>query len=130
MAGGRRLAALNLLIADGRLPKDHEVDCRMVGRQEAVEMSLSENSGREHMRPADLVMAYRNLTDAGLSPDEIAPRFGVSPLTIRRYLKLANVSPKIFALYAEGRISFEQISALALTDDHELQERLWEHTPE
>jgi ParB family chromosome partitioning protein len=24
VAGGRRLAALNLLIADGRLPKDHE----------------------------------------------------------------------------------------------------------
>ena len=75
-------------------------------------------------------MAYRNLMDAGLSPDEIAPRFGVSPLTVRRYLKLANVSPKIFTLYAEGRINFEQISALALTDDHELQERLWDNTPE
>ena len=130
VAGGRRLAALNLLIAEGRLSKDHEVDCRLVGRQEALEISLSENSGREHMHPADLVMAYRNLTDAGFSPDEIAPRFGVSPLTVRRYLKLANVSPKIFALYAEGRINFEQISALALTDDHELQERLWEHTSE
>ena len=75
-------------------------------------------------------MVYRNLMDAGLSPDEIAPRFGVSPLTVRRYLKLANVSPKIFTLYAEGRINFEQISALALTDDHELQERLWDNTPE
>lgn len=130
VAGGRRLVALNLLIADGRLPKDHEVDCRVIGRQEALEMSLSENSGREQMHPADLVMAYRSLIDAGLSPDEIAPRFGVSPLTVRRYLKLANVSPKIFALYAEGRINFEQISALALSDDHELQERLWHNTPE
>ncbi|WP_369596437.1 ParB/Srx family N-terminal domain-containing protein [Nitrosospira multiformis] len=52
VAGGRRLAALNLLIAEGRLPKDHEVDCRLVGRQEALEISLSENSGREHMHPA------------------------------------------------------------------------------
>jgi ParB family chromosome partitioning protein len=130
VAGGRRLAALNLLIADGRLPKDHEVDCRVVGRQEALEMSLSENSGREHMHPADLVMAYRSLTDAGFSPDEIAPRFGVSPLTVRRYLKLANVSPKIFALYAEDRMNFEQISALALTDDQDLQERLWDNTPD
>ena len=130
VAGGRRLAALNLLVADGRLPKDHEVDCRVIERKEALEMSLPENSGREHMHPADLVMAYRNLTDAGLSPDEIAPRFGVSPLTVRRYLKLANVSPKIFGLYAEGRINFEQISALALADNHELQERLWHNTPE
>ncbi|SEO49739.1 chromosome partitioning protein, ParB family [Nitrosospira multiformis] len=48
-AGGHRLAALDLLIADRRLPKDHEVDCRVIGRREALEMTLSENSGREHM---------------------------------------------------------------------------------
>lgn len=130
VAGGRRLAALNLLIADGRLPKDHEVDCRVVEHKEALEISLSENSGREHMHPADLVMAYRNLTDAGLSPDEIAPRFGVSPLTVRRYLKLANISPTLLQLYAEDSMNFDQIAALALTEDHEMQERLWHNTPE
>jgi len=130
IAGGRRLAALNLLVADGRLSKDHEVDCRVVEHKEALEISLSENSGREHMHPADLVMAYRNLIDAGFALDEIAPRFGVSPLTVRRYLKLTKVSPRIFALYAEDKMSFEQITALALTDDHELQERLWHNTPE
>ncbi|ABB75754.1 ParB/RepB/Spo0J family partition protein [Nitrosospira multiformis] len=130
IAGGRRLAALNLLVADRRLSKDHEVDCRVVEHKEALEISLSENSGREHMHPADLVMAYRSLIDAGFALDEIAPRFGVSPLTVRRYLKLTKVSPRIFALYAEDRMSFEQITALALTDDHELQERLWDNTPE
>ena len=130
VAGGRRLAALNLLIADGRLPKDHEAECHVVRQEEALEISLSENSGREHMHPADLVMAYRHLTDSGFSPDEIAPRFGVSPLTVKRYLKLTNVSQKIFALYAEDRMNFEQIAALALTDDHELQERIWQNTPE
>ncbi|MBN9134265.1 MAG: ParB/RepB/Spo0J family partition protein [Nitrosospira multiformis] len=130
IAGGRRLAALNLLVADGRLSKDHEVDCRVVEHKEALEISLSENSGREHMHPADLVMAYRALIDAGFALDEIAPRFGVSPLTVRRYLKLTKVSPRIFALYAEDKMSFEQITALALTDDHELQERLWHNTPE
>jgi ParB family transcriptional regulator, chromosome partitioning protein len=65
VAGGRRLAALNLLITDGRLPKDHPVECRVVGQEEALELSLTENSGRESMHPADLVMAYRSLTDAG-----------------------------------------------------------------
>ena len=130
VAGGRRLAALNLLIANGLLPKDHEVDCRVIEHKEALEISLSENSGREHMHPADLVMAYRNLMDAGLSPDEIAPRFGVSPLTVRRYLKLANVSPALLQLYAEDSMNFDQIAALALTEDHELQERLWHNTPE
>jgi ParB family chromosome partitioning protein len=130
VAGGRRLAALKLLAADGRLSKDHEVECRVVGQTEALEISLAENSGREAMHPADLVMSYRNLTEAGLSPDEIAPRFGVSPLTVKRYLKLANVSPIIFQLYANDGMNFEQISALALTEDHALQERLWHNTPD
>ena len=130
VAGGRRLDALNLLVAEERLSKESEVDCRIVGPEEALELSLAENSGREAMHPADLVMAYRNLTEAGLSPDEIAPRFGVSPLTVKRYLKLTHVSPVIFKLYAEDEINFEQISALALTEDHELQERIWNSTPE
>jgi ParB family chromosome partitioning protein len=129
-AGGRRLAALNLLVSDGRLPKDHLVDCRLIGKEEALAMSLAENSAREAMHPSDLVMAYRNLIDAGLSPDEIAPRFGVSPLTVKRYLKLANVSPMILQLYASDEMNFEQISALALTEDHALQERLWNSTSE
>ncbi len=130
VAGGRRLQALNLLVAQARLSKESEVDCRIVGPQEALELSLAENSGREAMHPADLVMAYRNLTEGGLSPDEIAPRYGVSPLTVKRYLKLTHVSPAIFQLYAEDEMNFEQISALALTDDHALQERLWRDTPE
>lgn len=29
VAGGRRLAALNLLVSDGHLPKDHSVECRV-----------------------------------------------------------------------------------------------------
>ncbi|PTR05634.1 ParB family chromosome partitioning protein [Nitrosospira sp. Nsp5] len=130
VAGGRRLDALNLLVAEERLSKESEVNCRVVGAEEALELSLAENSGREAMHPADLVMAYRNLTEAGLSPDEIAPRFGVSPLTVKRYLKLTHVSPAIFKLYAEDEMNFEQISALALTEDHELQERIWNSTPE
>jgi ParB family chromosome partitioning protein len=128
VAGGRRLAALKLLTADGRLSKDHEVECRVVEQTEALEISLAENSGRENMHPADLVTAFRALVDNGLSPDEIAPRFGVSPLTVKRYLKLANVSPAIFQLYADDEMNFEQISALALTEDHALQERLWSST--
>jgi ParB family transcriptional regulator, chromosome partitioning protein len=130
VAGGRRLGALKLLVSDGRLSNNHEVDCRVVGPEEALELSLTENSGREGMHPADLVMAYRNLMQAGLSPDEIAPRFGASPLTVKRYLKLTSVSPAIFKLYANDEMTFEQISALALTEDHELQERIWANTPQ
>ena len=128
-SGSRRFDALQMLVADGRYRKEQEVDCRLVDAEEAKAMSLAENSGREAMHSADLVVAYRDLSYAGKSPDEIAPLFGVTPLTVKRYLKLANVSPVILALYAENKINFEQIAALALTDDHELQERVWNTAP-
>jgi ParB family chromosome partitioning protein len=51
-------------------------------------------------------------------------------LTVKRYLKLTNVSPAIFTLYAEDEMNFEQIAALALTEDHALQERIWHNTSE
>lgn len=64
--------------------------------------SNSREPGREQRTrtgaPADLVVACRSLTKAGLSPDEIARRFGASSLTAKRYLKLTNVSPAIFKL--------------------------------
>ena len=128
-SGSRRFDALQLLVADGRYRKEQEVDCRLVDEAEAKAMSLAENSGSEAMHPADLVVAYRDLSYAGKSPDEIAPMFGVTPLTVKRYLKLANVSPVILTLYADNKINFEQIAALALTDDHELQERVWSTAP-
>ncbi len=40
-------------------------------------------------------------------------------------MKLANVSPKLLALLREDAITLDQLSALALADDHETQERLW-----
>ena len=75
VAGGRRLAALNLLVAEARLSKEDEVDCRVVGVEEALQMSLAENSGREAMHPADLIMAYRNLTERGTFAGRDCPTF-------------------------------------------------------
>lgn len=62
IAGSRRFDALQMLVADGRYRKEQEVDCRLVDEVEAKAMSLAENSGREAMHPADLVVAYRDLS--------------------------------------------------------------------
>ena len=46
------------------------------------------------MHPADEIAAFKRLTDdEGLAPEEIAARFGVSHMTVRRRLKLANLAP-------------------------------------
>ncbi|MFM0564026.1 chromosome partitioning protein ParB, partial [Paraburkholderia sediminicola] len=44
---------------------------------------------------------------------------------MQRHLKLANVSPRLIDVFRDDGMTLEQIRTLALTDDHELQERLW-----
>ena len=59
------------------------------------------------------------------SADYIAALFSVPVLTVQRRLKIANVSPKLLEVFRDDGMSIEQVIALALTDDHDLQERLW-----
>ena len=124
-AGERRRRALLLLQGRGRLPKGHEVLCELVAPERALEVSLAENSGREAMHPADEFDAFKALIDEGKGVEDIAARFGVSPLTVQRRLKLAALSPKLLALYRQDGINLDQLMALALSDDHAVQERTW-----
>ena len=79
IAGGRRLAAMQALAAEGELEEDHPVPCRMIGGIVAAEeVSLAENMVRAAMHPADQVEAFRRLADAGSTAAAIAARFGVS----------------------------------------------------
>lgn len=104
VAGGRRWRALRRLIEQGRITPDYPVPCLTVSYERAVQISLAENSGQEPMHPADEFEAFRQLIDAGQSIEDVAARFGVTPLVVERRLKLANVSPKFVALYREGEI--------------------------
>ena len=124
-AGERRRRALLLLQQRGRLPKAHEVLCELVPPERALEVSLAENSGREAMHPADEFEAFKTLIDEGKGVEDVAARFGVSVLTVQRRLKLSALSPKLLALYRRDGINLDQLMALALSDDHEAQERAW-----
>lgn len=124
-AGERRRRALLLLQQRGRLPRTHEVICELVPPERALEVSMAENSGREALHPADEFEAFKALIDEGKGIEDVAVRFGVSPLTVRRRLKLSAVSPKLLALYRQGGINLDQLMALALSDDHTAQEHAW-----
>jgi ParB family chromosome partitioning protein len=125
VAGGRRWRALQLLIRQKRIKPDYTVPCLIVSRERAVQISLAENSGREPMHPADEFDAFRQLIDAGQSVEDVAARFGVSPLIVQRRLKLANVCPAFVELYREGKITLEHLMAFAVTDDHARQQQAW-----
>lgn len=125
VAGRRRRRALLQLLAQGKVTRDHEVRCDLVTPERAREISVAENSGREPMHPADEFEAFKAMVDEGKGVEDVAARFGVSPLTVQRRLKLAALSPKLITLYRDGGINLDQLMALTLTDDHAAQERAW-----
>jgi ParB family chromosome partitioning protein len=125
VAGERRRRALVLLQEREQLSAGHEVLCELVSAERAMEISLAENSGREAMHPADEFEAFHALIQQGRGVEDVAARFGVSPLVVQRRLKLAALSPKLLALYREDGINLDQLMALCLSIEHAAQERAW-----
>ncbi len=136
VAGKRRLSALKLLAKRRKLGKDHPVPCLLVPDASARTVSLTENVHRESMSPVDELFAWKALAAEGRSLEDIAADFGVTPLVVRRRLRLANVSPRLLADYQADAVSLEQLMALAITDDHAAQEAAfydvpqWQRSPE
>ena len=127
IAGGRRLAAMQALAAEGALKEDHPVPCHMIdGIVAAEEVSLAENSVRAAMHPADQVEAFRRLADAGSTAAAIAARFGVSERTVEKRLRLGNAAPVLLEAYRAGEIDLETLMAFAVTTDHAHQTAVWE----
>ena len=127
IAGGRRLAAMQALAAEGALEEDHPVPCRMIGAIVAAEeVSLAENSVRAAMHPADQVEAFRRLADAGSTAAAIAARFGVSERTVEKRLRLGNAAPVLLEAYRAGEIDLDTLMAFAVTTDQARQSVVWE----
>ena len=127
-AGGRRLRALGLLAKAGDIALDKDILCRLITRDAAIAASMAENSGRAAMSVADTVTAFAEMIAAGAGVEDVAVCFGITPLTVQRRLKLAKVSPVLFELFRQDKINLDQLMALAITDDHAAQERVWNST--
>lgn len=129
-AGETRRLALCLL-ADGKVPDaegftyDYPVPVLEVADEEALAASATENIEREDMHPADQFEAFKRLYEQCGSVEHVAAVFHVTPLVVERRLKLAAASPKLFDLYRNDGMTLEQLMALCLTDDHALQEKVW-----
>ncbi|WP_349962904.1 ParB/RepB/Spo0J family partition protein [Rhizobium sp. ZPR3] len=126
-AGERRRRALLLLVEQGKIAKNHPVECKVRDGSQATEISLSENVFREDMHPVDQFEAFSVMAGEGKSISDIAAHFSVTEIIVRRRLALAKVSPKLLELHREGKMTFEQLSAFTVSDDHERQEQVWEN---
>ncbi len=129
IAGGRRLAALTRLAKRKRIAKNHGVPCRVLKDGDPVEVSLAENVVRAPVHPADQFEAFSALHAQGLGAEEIAARFGVTAAAVAQRLRLAAVSPKLMAVYREGGMSLDQLTAFTVSDDQAAQERVWFESP-
>jgi ParB family chromosome partitioning protein len=95
-------------------------------RDEATAASTTENIEREDMHPADQFIAFRRMVDECGSIEEVAAMYGVSPVVVKRRLKLANAEPRLLELYRQDGMTLDQLMALCISDDHQAQLRVWE----
>lgn len=130
--GKRRHAAIKLLIESGDWPKGQLIPVRVLTEgQNDIEVGLAANIGRVDMHPADTFAAFRRrVEDEAETPEAIALRFGYSVVTVRGFLKLANVSPRLMRDFKKDEVTLEQMKALAITGDHKRQEQAFYDVPE
>ena len=127
VAGGRRLKAMQTLVEDEVFDPDHPVPCLVKsGDVEPGEISLAENVVRIAMHPADQVVAFTRLAEAGQSVSAIAARFGMSERLVEQRLRLGNAASELLNAYRENAIDLEVLKAFAVTTDRERQMAVWE----
>ncbi|HGD8775272.1 TPA: ParB/RepB/Spo0J family partition protein, partial [Escherichia coli] len=104
-AGGRRLAALNMLAERGILPADWPVRVKVIPQELATAASMTENGHRRDMHPAEQIAGFRAMAQEGKTPAQIGDLLGYSPRHVQRMLKLADLAPVILDALAEDRIT-------------------------
>ncbi|HAI3547160.1 TPA: ParB/RepB/Spo0J family partition protein [Escherichia coli] len=125
-AGGRRLAALNMLAERGIIPADWPVRVKIIPQELATAASMTENGHRRDMHPAEQIAGFRAMAQEGKTSAQIGDLLGYSPRHVQRMLKLADLAPVILDALAEDRITTEHCQALALENDTARQVQVFE----
>ncbi|MKE97644.1 ParB/RepB/Spo0J family partition protein [Salmonella enterica subsp. enterica] len=125
-AGGRRLAALNMLAERDIIQADWPVRVKVIPQELATAASMTENGHRRDMHPAEQIAGFRAMAQEGKTPAQIGDLLGYSPRHVQRMLKLADLAPVILDALAEDRITTEHCQALALENDTERQVQVFE----
>jgi ParB family transcriptional regulator, chromosome partitioning protein len=115
VAGRRRFLAACELEKEGTAIE--AVPCAVMAKGDdaaAVEASLIENIAHLPMDEMDQFEAFQRLLKEGRSVEDIAHVFGVTELTVKRRLAIANLHPKIRQLYRAEEIDAETLRSLTL----------------
>ncbi|MGH1447074.1 MAG: ParB/RepB/Spo0J family partition protein [Cognatishimia sp.] len=116
VAGGRRLRALNIALAER--PDLAQVPVRMAPSAfVAEEWANAENTAREELDPVDEVRAYHKMAQKALSTAKISQAFGVTEAHVRRRLALAGLPDPVLDALKAGEISMGQAKAMTVSED-------------
>lgn len=121
--GGRRLRALALLEAEGRLPDllaTRGVPYFPTSREEARIGSLA-TFVRDDMHPADAFQAFSRLFDDGLSTEQVAAACHVGARDVAQIMRFRTLAPEVLAAFKEGKFELDAALAFTVTDDHDRQ---------
>lgn len=125
-AGGRRLAAMNLLATENTITPDWPVRVKVVPDNLATAASLTENGQHLEMHPAEQIAGFRAMAAEGKTPAQTGDLLGYSPRHVQRMLKLAGLAPVILEALAADKITTEHCQALALEDNPDRQVQVYE----
>ncbi|EBQ2896886.1 ParB/RepB/Spo0J family partition protein [Salmonella enterica subsp. enterica serovar Montevideo] len=125
-AGGRRLAAMNLLATENTIHPDWPVRVKVVPDNLATAASLTENGQHLEMHPAEQIAGFRAMAAEGKTPAQTGDLLGYSPRHVQRMLKLAGLAPVILEALAADKITTEHCQALALEDNSDRQVQVYE----
>jgi ParB family transcriptional regulator, chromosome partitioning protein len=115
IAGRRRFLAACSLEKEGL--EVEALPCAIMAKGDdaaAVEASLIENVAHLPMDDMDQFEAFQRLLKEGRSIEDIANIFGITELTVKRRLAIANLAPKIRQLYRTEDIDPETLRALTM----------------
>ncbi|WP_145494647.1 ParB/RepB/Spo0J family partition protein [Yersinia bercovieri] len=125
-AGGRRLAALTMLVERGVYQADVAVAIKRVPEELAVAASMTENGERKDMHPAEQIVGFRTMAEEGKTPAQIGDLLGYSSRHVQRGLKLASLAPALLEALAKDEVTLEKCQILVLEDSQERQAQIWE----
>ncbi|MDA4848872.1 ParB/RepB/Spo0J family partition protein, partial [Hoeflea poritis] len=124
-AGRRRFFAMKVIAKEAG--SNPVLPCLVLDRNkdvDAIEASIIENAARVAPDEMEQYEAFKKLADKGRSVAEIAETFGVTELTVKRRLALANLLPAIRKLYANEEIDSRTVTALTLATEAQQEEWL------
>lgn len=130
VAGAGRYLSIELLVQSGEVPEDYPVKCQLRSEEEAIALSLAENSNRTEVHEADEFVAFKKLADQGQGVETIAAHFGIPVRTVQQRLRLAALHPDLIAAYRRGEMSAEAVRAFCCSSDQERQLQVWNALPQ